>query len=241
MRLNNLLIVFSFLLLLLSFWNRNDLPQTINYVDAVFEEPVQKPTRKGEFTASFGGAEYLLEPEYDYDLVGMIVSFRHHDGNSRMHLQANDHLNMLDVCVIWGDNIRNTRLGKIDFWNGIFTCNVKTRDQEAWDQFDIYQLSNNHLLSDDERIRDKVKDIRVGDQIRVAGYLTSYSSAEGGKRGTSTTRMDTGDGACETLFVERFEVVKAATSYWRISMWLAVILLLIGLAIHFYRPYRPYD
>jgi hypothetical protein len=86
-----------------------------------------------------------------------------------------------------------------------------------------------------------VKDIRVGDQIRVAGYLTSYSSAQGGQRGTSTTRMDTGDGACETLFVERFEIVEAATSYWRISMWLAVILLLIGLAIHFYRPYRPYN
>ena len=114
----------------------------------------------------------------------------HHDGNSRMHSRANDHLNMLDVCIIWGDNPLNERLHKISFWNGIFTCNVKTRDQQAWDAFDMYELSNNHLLSDDEFLRRHVKKIRVGDQIRVRGYLASYTSANGSRRGTSTTRRN---------------------------------------------------
>ena len=153
---------------------------------------------------------------------------------------ANDHLNMLDVCVIWGDNTKNPRLDKIDFWNGIFTCNVQTRDQQAWERFDGSQLSNNHLLSADEYIRKQVKGVNVGDQIRVKGFLTGYSSAGVGKRGTSTTRTDTGDGACETLFVERFEIVQAATSYWRVSMYVALLILLISLAAHFRRPYRPF-
>ncbi len=241
MRINNIVIAANFVLLLVSFWNRNDLPQNIDYVAEILNEPLQTATSKASFDASYNGVKYRVEPEYAYDLYGMIVSYRHHDGDSRMHLAANDHLNMLDVCVVWGDNTINRQLHKIDFWNGIFTCNAQTRDQEAWDSFDMYQLSNNHLLSDDEFVRDRVRDIQIGDQIRVRGYLASYSNEKGGTRGTSTTRLDTGDGACETLFVERFEIIEPATSYWRMSMYLSLVLLSIGLVIHFKRPFRPYQ
>lgn len=238
-RLNNILIVASAIVLVLSFWNRNDIPGTINYVEAINTEPSQTKTSERPFSATVNNVEYLIEPEYAYELTGMIVSYRHHEGNSRMHLQANDHINMLDVCVIWGDNT-SSQLQEIDFWNGIFTCNIFTRDQQAWDSFDMNQLSNNHLISDDETIRDRVKDIHIGDQIQIRGLLASYSNPDGGKRGTSTTRTDTGDGACETIFVEDFRIVQAATSYWRISMYVSLALLLGGLFVHFKRPYRPY-
>jgi hypothetical protein len=76
--------------------------------------------------------------------------------------------------------------------------------------------------------------------VRFRGYLASYSNERGGKRGTSTTRTDTGDGACETVYVEYFRIVEPATSLWRISMWSSLALLLVGLVIHFRRPYKPY-
>ena len=240
MKLNNLAIFVGFAGLLVSFWNRNDLPRNVDFRPEVLDEPQQSPTRSGAFDASFNGVDYLVEPEYDYDLAGMVVSFRHHDGNSRMHFLAKDHLNMMDVCVVWGNTATSGLLGKIKFWNGIFTCNFRTRNQAAWDAFSIYQISNNHLISADEFIRDKVKDIRIGDQIRVRGHLASYSNEEGGKRGTSTTRMDTGDGACETIFVKQFDIMKPAVSHWRISMWVSLAVLLTGLFVHFRRPYRPY-
>ena len=239
MKINNILIAVSFAWLLVSFWNRNELPRNIEYVAGISNEPAQTATRERPFNVSFNDVEYLIEPEFEYDITGMIVSYRRHDNNSRMHRLANDHLNMLDVCVVWGDNTAS-ELHKIDFWNGIFTCNVFTRDQAAWDSFDMNQLSNNHLISGDDYIRDRVKDIQVGDQIRVSGFLASYSSAQGGKRGTSTTRTDTGDGACETLYVERFQIVQPATSYWRISMYASLSLLVAALFVHFKRPYRPY-
>ena len=239
MKINNILIVASFVWLLVSFWNRNELPRSIEFVTGIDNEPVQAATRARPFEVSFNDVEYLVEPEFEYDITGMIVSYRHHDNNSRMHRLANDHLNMLDVCVVWGDNTASD-LHKIDFWNGIFTCNVFTRDKQAWESFDMNQLSNNHLISDDDNIRDRVRGINVGDQIRVRGYLASYSSARGGKRGTSTTRTDTGDGACETVYVKRFEIVQSATSYWRISMYISLSLLVAGLFVHFNRPYRPY-
>lgn len=240
MKISSIVILASFAWLLVSFWNRNDLPRNVVLLPEVLTEPKQTSTRAQSFSAIYNGVEYLVEPEYDYDLAGMVVSFRHHDGNSRMHFRANDHLNMLDVCVVWADSASNERLQKIKFWNGIFTCNVRTRDQAAWDAFRMEQLSNNHLISDDESIRDRVKDIRIGDQIRVQGYLASYANEQGGKRGTSTTRTDTGDGACETLFVRKFEIIAPATSHWRISMWVSLAILAAGLFVHFRRPYRPY-
>lgn len=240
MKQSNIVILASFLGLLVSFWNRNDLPGNVDFLPDVLQEPEQAPTRERPFDAAFNGVDYRVEPEYEYDLAGMVVSFRHHDGKSRMHFRANDHLNMMDVCVVWGDTATSSLLHKIKFWNGIFTCNFQTRNQAAWDAFNIYQISNNHLISNDEFIRDQVQDIRIGDQIRVRGYLASYSNESGGKRGTSTTRTDTGDGACETLFVEQFDIIGPATSYWRLAMWISLMTLIAGLYVHFRRPYRPY-
>jgi hypothetical protein len=233
----NVLIIISLVWLLVSFWNRNELPGSIDYVAAVANEPQQTETDRQPFDAAWSGIDYRVDPQYDYDLVGMVVSFRHHDNNSRMHRLANDHLNMLDVCVVWGNNTDGAQLDKIDFWNGIFTCNVRTRDQDAWESFDMNQLSNNHLVSNDADIRERVRRIRIGDQVRVQGVLASYVSP-GGRRGTSTTRTDTGDGACETIYVDRFEIVKNAVSFWRISMYVSLAVLLVGMVAFFRRPFR---
>lgn len=239
MKPNSILIVLSFACLLVSFWNRNALPRDVEYVPEIDNEPVQRATRQPPFGVDYNGIEYLVEPEYEYDITGMVVSYRHHDEDySRMHRMAQDHLNMLDVCVIWGDNTR-AMLHKIDFWNGLFTCNAQTRDRAAWETFDMQQLSNNHLLSGDEYIRDRVRDVRIGDQIRVRGYLASYTGPVG-KRGTSTTRTDSGDGACETVFIEQFEIVQPARSYWRVSMYGSLAVLLVSLGMYLKRPYRPF-
>lgn len=239
MKISNIVVATSFVWLLVSFWSRNNLPHNIDYIPQMLNEPAQTSTETKPFDVNYNGVDYRVFPEYEYDLYGTIVSFRHHDGD-RIHMLANDHLNMLDVCVIWGNNTSNRLLHKIDFWNGIFTCNVKTSDQEAWDSFDMYQLSNNHLISDDDFLRDQVRGIQIGDQIRVRGYLASYSSDKGGLRGTSTTRLDTGNGACETVYVQNFDIIQAATSYWRISMYSSLVLLICGLFAHFRRPYRPF-
>lgn len=240
MKFLNVIIVTSAIWLLVSFWNRNDLPRNIEPLSVLENEPKQTSTSKENFSAVYQDVEYAIEPEYDYDLYGMVVSFRHHDGDSQMHIRSNDHLNMLDVCVVWGDNAGNPLIHNIDFWNGIFTCVIKTKDMEAWESFDMYQISNNHLISDNDHIRDKVKKINIGDQIRVRGFLANYGDIDGGKRGTSTTRTDTGDGACETLYVEHFQIVQSATSSWRISMWASLAVLVAALFFHFKRPYRPY-
>jgi len=238
--LNRWVLAASALTLVVAFWNRNDIPGAIDFKPQLTQEPRQRPVEKAPLTVPFAGVDYRVEPLFSYELYGLVVSYRQHDGQSSMHRWSNDHLNMADVCVVWSDTAMSPTLPKLDFWNGIFTCNVQTRDSVAWANFKMNQLSNNHLVSADPFIRDRVAEVRVGDQIRVKGSLVRYGAVGGGLRGTSTTRDDTGDGACETILVHEFEIMAPGFSRWRAVMYGALALLIATLAVHFALPYRPY-
>ena len=238
--LNKAFLIASAATLVVAFWNRNDLPSGIDFHAKLADEPRQRAIDAPPATLSYAGVEYRVEPLYDYELYGLVVSYRQHDGEDSMHRWSNDHLNMADVCVVWSDTAFSPTLAELEFWNGIFTCNVQTRDSVAWSRFKMSQLSNNHLISADPSIREQVGDIRVGDQVRIKGSLARYGAAGGPLRGTSTTRDDSGDGACETILVDELEIVVPASSGWRAAMYAALAVLIAALAVHFALPYRPY-
>ncbi len=234
----NLVILISAVLLLVSFFKRNTFPEEIILQTELANEPRQEAVKKSPFSVNYKGVNYVVDPKYKYELYGLVVSYRHHDGGSMLHKLWNDHLNMADVCVIWGKTAQSIYLNQFDFWNGQFTCNFRTRSNEAWNSFNQYQISNNHLISDNDYIRDKIKDVKIGDQIRVSGYLSEYGEKGGGKRGTSIVRTDTGNGACETIYVENFEIVEEGHNIWRTLMMVALISLLLSLGVYFVTPHR---
>jgi hypothetical protein len=238
--INKLAFFASALLAVVAFWQRNDFPAATTLLPQLAAEPIQRATTRAPFTAAYAGVQYAVEPQYEYELRGMVVSYRQHDGESRMHRAANDHLNVADLCVVWGDTAASPYLNDVSFWNGIFTCNFQTRSQTAWESIDTAQISNNHLVADDDVIRGEVARVSIGDQIRVRGWLASYGAAGGPKRGTSTTRADTGDGACETIYVREFEISRVAQNPWRWALYAALGVLALTVVVHFRLPYRPY-
>jgi hypothetical protein len=191
------------------------LPKEIVRTPAIAQEPQQTPTELSPFSVHQGDVEYRIEPLFAYRLNGLVVSRRQHDGDRMLHRLWGDHLNVADICVVWGTNAAAVDLDAFDFSSGEFTCYYRTRDDVAWRAFRQDQISNNHLLSDDVAIRDAIARVEVGDQIAFSGYLARYSNAQGFNRGTSTARTDTGNGACETVFVKSFAITNPAQSVWR--------------------------
>jgi len=237
--IKRLLFCISLLLLLLSFWHRNDFQPDVQLEAELANPPLQTAINLASFPVEVNQVSYQIQPLYDYALYGLVVSYAHHDGDSMLHKLWNDHLNTSDVCVVWSNTAFDLDLNDYSFWNGQFTCNIKTSDSAAWARFDMKQLSNNHLLSDDRVIRKKIKGISIGDQIYIKGWLSEYTGEDGGKRGTSITRDDSGNGACETIFVAEFDILRTSQNPWRKLMTLSLLLFLGTIAYHFFSPYRP--
>lgn len=214
-------------------WFRDAPPEPQALRPEIYDAPVQVQVKKAAFDTTVNGVTYKVQPLYSYDLHGLVVS-RHSSDSwiDYLHRAWNDHLNVIDLCVIWGDNVR-ADLREISFSSGQFQCFWETKSETAWKAFDQYQISNNHLLTDQPSVTRRLREVRVGDQVRFRGYLAEYSHNQGlpFKRGTSIVRTDTGNGACETVFVEDFENLRPGGGPWRMLFWVALGLLALGAVV----------
>lgn len=228
---------FFFLALAVAAWlHKDDLPPPETIDNRLQIPPQQEHVEHAPISLDKDGTRYTINPLFSYTLRGLVVSY--HDSQSwldYMHGAWGDTLNVRDLCVVWGDNVKNGLYHKFSFKSGDFTCFYKTTDQQAWDAFRQDQISNNHLLAGTATLQEKIAHAEHGDQIAFQGFLASYSHGENFKRGTSTRRDDTGNGACETVFVTDFTMLHKANTLWRrawdISVFGAGITLLAWLAL----------
>lgn len=239
-----LLLTLALVLLGASLWKSEALPPPVELVAALQDEPVQVPVRQAAFTTTTEGVTYTVQPLFTYELAGLVVS--KHDAKTfwdYLHREWNDNLNVVDLCVIWGNNARNGSYKDIHFSSGQFTCNFSTRSDAAYAAFDQSAISNNHLLTDQPGIAKTLRAVRVGDQIRFRGHLAEYSHQHGMNfhRGTSTVRTDTGNGACETVFVDSVEIIRTGNKRWRLLVWVASLMLAVGVFTWFARPVRLHE
>jgi hypothetical protein len=240
--LSKILLLGGVALLGLSVWQKDVLPTGSSANSALLEEPRQEVAHIAPFDTQVGGITYRIKPLHEYTLHGMVVS--RHDTNAwwdYLHREWKDLLNVADLCVVWGNNIRSEAYREIAFSSGQFTCNFQTSSTEAFNAFDQTAISNNHLLSDKPSVARALRSVRIGDQVRFSGYLVEYSHNHGlaFARGTSTVRTDTGNGACETVWVEDFQILRRGGGPWHMLFKLAWAMLAVGLVAWFKAPVRP--
>ena len=218
-----ILLVGSALLLVVSWWQRDALPAHDVLDPALLAEPQQVATDTAPFRATVGGIEYTVRPLYTYDLYGLVVS--KHDADAWwdwIHKAWNDKLNVTDLCVISGPNARDGNYRAFELLERRIRVQRRRRaPPRCGSAFDMKALSNNHLLTDDPAIARTLKSMRVGDQVHFRGYLAEYSHEQGFHffRGTSITRDDQGDGACETVYATDAEILHQGNRGWRIAFW----------------------
>lgn len=221
-----------------SWWNRNVFSDPLPWDPALAEPPRQVRIERPAFVANANDIDYRVQPLYSYELTGLVVSFKRFRPGIGLHERWNDYINVADVCVVWGANASELDLNRFDFWNLEFTCYVQTNDLQAWQRFDQDALANNHLLTTDPQVKAVIDDLRVGDIVHLRGHLVEYEQPGGYLRGTSTTRTDRGNGACETLHVEHAQILATMDTDWRRLFWVGVLGLVLSLAWWFITPHR---
>lgn len=212
----------SLLLFGVAYCQQGKLPSKSAVLKPLYQEPVQKEVKQPPFQVNAGGTTYTITPLYSYELAGLVVSY-HHSASfaDYYHELWGDKLNLKDICVVWGKNIATNAYRESKFKSAPFMCYWWVPSDVPFDQSAI---SNNHLISEKKAISRQIMRAKTGDQIYLKGFLAEYSTAEGFHRGTSTTRDDTWNGACETIYLSEFRILKAANTGWRvlavISKWL---------------------
>ena len=207
---------------------KGDLPERSAILPELMSEPVQTDTRRDDFVMSYRGSSIRVQPVAEYEIWGLVVSHNNIESIADIYHDSSS-VDTKDLCVIWGNNLRGDDYQRVDFWSGPWTCYYRFPGGVS---FDGSALSNSHLITDQERLRKALADVRVGDQIRFSGALVNYQAEDWGDfwRRSSTVRTDGGNGACEVVFFEELEVLRAGTPGWYlINGWAKALLALVPL------------
>ena len=234
-----LFIALSLLTLGLSWLQKDRLPDHTALVSELNQDPIQVRTTATPFMFQYHGEEYWIEPVAEYELWGLVVTHNNITGITDI-MHTKDSVDIKDICVLWGSNVSNNNYQRMNFSSGDFICYYQ---YPYGVHFQGNELSNNHLLSDNETVRETIRQAHIGDQIHLRGKLVNYNwqSHPGWVRRTSTTRNDTGNGACEVVFVNDFEILRSPNHAWHtlfaISPWLVLITIVFKL-VSFALPTR---
>jgi len=245
-RLANVLMTGGLLVAVAGWWMKDVLPLPQKLQLADLEEPLQKPVKKPPFDTRVNGVDYRVQPRYRYELNAVVVSLHHSDTWwDYAHKAWSDHVNILDLCVAWGDSVRSGAYRDVSFGNNQWECHWSYSSGRARQHFRNEEVANNHIVTDDPAVAKALRSIRIGDQIRLRGYLVDYMGWKEGRqtvqRVSSESRTDTGNGACEVLYVDGFESLGSANRGWRIAQWSGLWTLFLGLVLWVFLPVRAED
>ena len=201
-KLIGLILLGVFLILVWSSFRVNKPEEKVESLNDI-SEPIQTDTN-GSALKIIDGKEVKINYVASYELSGRVVDVQNYYGSS-----LQNELSPLDVGISWGflaeDNDKVTWTS-----NGTRFLKWRTQDMTWYNEHGGEKgigkyWSNNHLIPSDKTVEKLIKSIRKDDYVKIEGYLVNvrYDGPNGEwyKWNSSTTRNDTGDGACEVIYV----------------------------------------
>lgn len=70
----------------------------------------------------------------------------------------------------------------------------------------VVSSANMHMVPGSEELTGRLRRVKAGNLVRLEGYLVNVTGPDGFYWHTSTTRADSGNGACELVWVEKLVV-----------------------------------
>jgi hypothetical protein len=210
-------------ILIISFFTRNNIRYVRDIAPEVLKSPIQSPVRSPDGREFVKGSyRYKLAVVCDYTISGLVVSKRDY---RMFSIYQSDNMFPFDICLIWGNNVKSGvfRNRALKFSQDCRWCNA-----QWWGNldFNFSELSNNHLLIDKKDIESTVKGLVAGDQVTITGKLVNVKAELIAKAGqydsqtlawtSSTSRTDSGAGACEVIYVEGIQVLRPANMFSKI-------------------------
>lgn len=141
-----------------------------------------------------------LHPLANFSLTARVLS------RDDYHFDAEADLSPTDLAFGWGRMSDSSVLRAIDisqsgrfFYWQTRAFPVPRREIET-------HSANMHMIPADASVERALKSVRVGDVVALEGYLVEADKPNGWKWRSSLTRDDTGDGACELIYLRELSI-----------------------------------
>lgn len=172
---------------------------SISIPDDLRKEPIQKALA---LPFSIPYSDYRFNVFAEYHIEAKILSKKNY------YMDAASGFSPVDLALGWGrvmspsvvSRINVSQRGRFYFWRS---------EKLPISQSEINTHSvNAHIIPANSDVAAILSDMRVGDVIRLSGFLTDVNSTKTKRYWKSSrTRNDIGPGACEIIYVERAEIL----------------------------------
>lgn len=186
-----------FLIIIATFMFYRDWQQRpVNHPPGILAplQPVQKNLAD---SVSFEFDEFAVSPRAEFDIQAQVLS------RETYYLGIESDLSPIDLALGWARMSDQS-----------ITDQIEIRQSGRW-YYTRYKLppplpaqeiirnsANMHMIPATVSIEKALKSLRPGEVVRLRGFLVDVDHPSGWKWRTSLTREDTGQGACELVYVE---------------------------------------
>ena len=171
-------------------------------------DPIQTPIT-WEADKLINGSNIHISYLAEYDIKWRVLVTAQYWDNIIQRLLDSNYLT--DNIVWWGrgfmaeDDIVK-RFKRKSYYRAMFPEYKSMKDynyvREKYSDTDIQtHISHNHLIPADDHVKKLIRWIKKWDYIQIKWYLVSITSDKWYALQSSLVRDDTGDGACETIYV----------------------------------------
>lgn len=163
----------------------------------VSEAPVQINLQNSGFKID----DYRLTRRAQFEIRARVLS------TEPYYLHRTGDLSPMDLALGWGVMSDQSVLDQIDISQSGRWYRTRYEMPPPVPELQIISHSSNmHMIPAKKSIARALKKLREGDIITLRGYLVDVDHDSGWLWRTSMSRTDTGNGACEIVYVESLDV-----------------------------------
>jgi hypothetical protein len=144
--------------------------------------------------------DFMLQPRARYDIEARVLSVE------RYRTDGGSSLSPIDFAVGWGPMSDTATLEHFRVTQGARFYTIYPDDEALDIPTALRSSANMHLIPASGGVRDTLLATRPGNVVTLSGYLVSASRSDGYTWNSSLTRDDSGNGACELMYVQSVQV-----------------------------------
>lgn len=158
------------------------------------------PTQTSTNNANFSLNGFVITPLQSFEIEARVLSVERYSFGREADLSP------IDLALGWGKMSDEAVLKDI---------NIKQSNRFYYwhvDEFPIPRKeietnsANMHMIPANSQIEKTLKNVKIGQTVKLSGFLVEANANDGWHWKSSLTREDTGNGACELVYVKEIFV-----------------------------------